>query len=109
MTALPQIGITPMPTTIELHRRAKIALDLLSPRTANRVKQSFDLIAKYADNLAKFPGTVFKFLATELPNTYMIEATPTLRIVFQRRDHEPIWIQDIVHRDWFNLFNHQGG
>jgi mRNA-degrading endonuclease RelE of RelBE toxin-antitoxin system len=97
-----------MQKTIELHRRVKTALQSLSPRTAKKVENAIDLIAKYADNLAKFPGTMVKFLGNELPNTYMIEATPTLRVVFQLTGGEHILIQDILHRDWFTVFGKGG-
>jgi hypothetical protein len=93
-----------MQKNLEIHRRAKIALDFLSPRQANRVKKTFDWIMEHADNLSTFPGKVLQFMAKELPNTYMIEATPTLRVIFQKINGKHIIIQDVVHRDLFTLF-----
>lgn len=91
--------------TLELHRRAQTALQSLSPRTANKVKKTFDLIAANADNLLRFPGKVFKFAGNFLPaNTYMVEATPTLRVIFELGKNRQILIQDIIHRDWFSFF-----
>ena len=90
--------------TFELHRRAETALQSLSPRTANKVKKTFELIAENADNLLSFPGKVFKFAGKFLPaNTYMVEATPTLRVVFELGTDGHVLIQHIMHRDWFTL------
>ncbi len=94
--------------TFEIHRRANTALQSLPPRTANKVKKTFDLIAQHADNLLNFPGNVFKFAGKFLPpNTYMVEATPTLRVLFELGDDGQVLIQDIMHRDWFTMFKDQ--
>ncbi len=88
---------------LELHRRANTTLHLLPPKEANNVRKTFSSIEEYADNLFELHG-VQKFTGKALPNTYMIEATPSLRIIFQIVDDDHILVQDIVHRDLFTLF-----
>jgi hypothetical protein len=91
-------------STLELHRRAETALQSLSPRTAKKVKKTFELIAENADNLFNFPGKVFQFAGKFLPaNTYMVEATPTLRVIFELDADRHVLIQHIMHRDWFAI------
>jgi len=95
-----------MQKELEIHRRANIALQSLSPEEALSVRKAFSLVKENANNLSNLRGKVYKFIGGVLPpNTYMIDATPSpLRVIFERVGDEHILVQDIVHRDLFTLF-----
>jgi len=65
---------------LELHRRANTTLHLLPLKDANNVRKAFSSIEENANNLFRLHG-VQKFTGETLPNTYMMEATPSLRII----------------------------
>jgi mRNA-degrading endonuclease RelE of RelBE toxin-antitoxin system len=90
---------------LEIHRRANIALQSLSPEDASSVRKAFSLVKENANNLTNLRGKAYKFIGGHLPpNTYMIDATPSpLRVLFEKVDDEHILIQDVIHRDWFTL------
>jgi mRNA-degrading endonuclease RelE of RelBE toxin-antitoxin system len=90
-----------MQKELKIHRRANTALQSLPLFDVENVKKTFDLIEKNVDNLSSLQDRVYKYTSDTLPNTYMMEATPSpYKVVFEAND-ESVLVQHIIHRDFF--------
>jgi len=89
-----------MQRELKIHRRANTALQSLPLFDVKNVKKTFYLIEKNVDNLSNLQE-VYKYTSDTLPNTYMMEATPSpYKVVFEA-DDESVLVQHIIHRDLF--------